>query len=173
MGTGRDNFNSILSKGSIFHQTSNEVSKKIEVWAKHLNYLFNFIEDSLKDYEESDQIIKRYDDITIYEEKIGSYQSRQLYLSVAGENVLIKPIGSAIIGAYGRVDIVGKSDSIKVILVDKNTSENNLFKSFKKPTTKQDEADLVWKLSTNPPDIKFYELTQDNLLGSIAYVVNG
>ncbi|MEX2301207.1 MAG: hypothetical protein WD733_09735 [Bryobacterales bacterium] len=52
----------------------------------------------------------------IEEEYLGTYSVSELVLDVSGENVRFSPKGRNIIGANGRVDLVGELDVMTLIL---------------------------------------------------------
>jgi hypothetical protein len=52
----------------------------------------------------------------IEEEYLGTYSLSELVLDVSGENVRLSPKGRNIVGANGRVDLVGELDVVSLIL---------------------------------------------------------
>lgn len=55
-------------------------------------------------------------DKEISEEYLGTYQVPELILEISGETVRFSPKGRNIIGAKGRVDLVGELDALTLLL---------------------------------------------------------
>jgi hypothetical protein len=52
----------------------------------------------------------------IREERLGTYRAPELILDIGGETVRFSPKGRNIIGAKGRVDLVGELDTMTLLL---------------------------------------------------------
>jgi len=55
---------------------------------------------------------------TITEESLGTYDAPGLMVQIGTGRVTFTPIGSVVIGGYGRVDVDGPRGSVKLIAVD-------------------------------------------------------
>ena len=55
----------------------------------------------------------------VYEERLGSYQAPDMDIFVGSEVVKLKPIGTIIIAALGRIDLIGDDGSVKIVLEHK------------------------------------------------------
>ena len=94
-------------------------SKRREKWLSELSSLFDFIQTALlKAGFPSDQIARRTQ--ALHEETLGRYEAPCLLVTLpAGGSVTFTPIGSVIIGGFGRVDVNGPArDNIKLIALD-------------------------------------------------------
>lgn len=60
---------------------------------------------------------KRY---PIHEEKLGSYEADGLVVNFVNASLEFKPVGSVIIGGYGRVDVIGPEGKALLILTYKD-----------------------------------------------------
>ena len=96
--------------------------------------------------------------------------------------ITLSGIGTILIGgAKGRVDMTGNAGTIRLILAERNAIEPkidvNVYFSSEKIRKKQDmeekKPDLVWKISTNPPKVKYSDLNQDTFLKCLIQVCNG
>lgn len=52
----------------------------------------------------------------VYEERLGSYEAPYININVDFEVVKLNPIGTIIIGAFGRIDLIGEEGSVKILL---------------------------------------------------------
>ncbi len=92
------------------------MDKKVENFLNKIRELYNQIENFVNKYD----LKYKYDDISLYEEYAGKYWTQEMYISKDGEFLFkLKPIGAYIIGADGRVDIIGKFDSKVIIYLEK------------------------------------------------------
>lgn len=55
---------------------------------------------------------------TLTEESLGTYEATGLKVQIGTGSVTFTPIGSVIIGGYGRVDVYGPRGEVKLIAVD-------------------------------------------------------
>jgi len=92
------------------------MDKKVEKFLNKLNELYSQIENFANKYS----LKYRYEEIQIYEEYAGKYLAKEMYVLKDGEFLFkLKPIGAYIIGADGRVDIIGRLDSKVIIYLEK------------------------------------------------------
>src|ERR1022692_3730467 len=88
-------------------------------WLKDIQELYALVEWFLKKYISSGDIELRYENLEVSEEKIGSYVVQRLVLKIGPHEVIFKPIGAIVIGAKGRIDLIGPKGTIKFVLVPK------------------------------------------------------
>lgn len=74
-------------------------------WLDAVEDLFRHIRSWLAEAQREKLIKIHPDKVKIIEETIGTYTAPCLILTAAGKTVKVKPIGSTIIGADGRVDM--------------------------------------------------------------------
>ena len=92
------------------------MDKKVEKFLNKLNELYCQIENFVNKYG----LKYRYEEIQIYEEYAGKYFAKEMYVSRDGEFVFkLKPIGAYIIGADGRVDMIGTLDTKVIVYLEK------------------------------------------------------
>ena len=154
-------------------------------WINHLETLYKNISEWLEDYVASGKIKLEFSDYQLYEEALGSYNVRKLDIHLGNNIATLTPIGTFLIGARGRVDIKGMRNVIKLILVDKESKKPNIsvrivlsdeeekkYQEEQKNKPKK-EMNWTWKITTNPPNIKYTELDQDTFFESLIKVMNG
>jgi hypothetical protein len=74
-------------------------------WLDAVEDLFRQIRSWLAEAQREKLIKIHQDKIKIIEEPIGTYTAPSLILATAGKTVKVKPIGTTIVGADGRVDM--------------------------------------------------------------------
>jgi hypothetical protein len=83
-------------------------------WTKSIEILYSRIKNYwLKPYKEI-KIVET--EMEMSEPFLGTYKLKSLMLSLGKERVMVKPISSTSIGGYGRVDIIGKNQTINLLL---------------------------------------------------------
>ena len=93
--------------------------KTREEWIQSLNHLYSKMEKYLKKYTEADQIQVSREKIQISEEYLGNYEAEKLAIQIGNDKVVAKPIGRMMIGAAGRVDLIGARGMLRIVLLDK------------------------------------------------------
>ena len=93
--------------------------KTREEWIRSLNGLYSKMEKYLKKYTEADQIQVAREKIQISEEYLGNYEAEKLTIQIGIDKVVAKPIGRMMIGAAGRVDLIGARGMLRIVLLDK------------------------------------------------------
>jgi hypothetical protein len=153
--------------------------ERLEIWKSFLTSLYKNINLWLKEYLESGKIKIEARELEIYEDAIGKYTVPSMTLSVGKNLVYIKPYGTILIGTIGRVDIICKNNTQKIILADKNANAPRALSTIdlnsgNEPKSLADKyIDWEWKLTTNPPNIKYSSLNQDSFYDCLMEVING
>jgi hypothetical protein len=155
-------------------------AKKKEDWLTKLNKLYADIESWLKDLEQ-DVVSIKYIDKEINEEHIGMYKIRKMILRIADEQVVLDPVGTLLIGAAGRVDMTGKNGQVKLVLVPASSTgvqikvqikeEGESEGEIKKVKEGNGQEEMVWKIATPPPSIKYIELDSDSFSDALLEVI--
>lgn len=150
-------------------------------WLTHLRKLYAAIESFLEEYIKDQRITLRYREVELNEENIGSYIASQMILTIGRQEIVLKPVGTLLIGAKGRVDIIGPAGRTRLMLVDSEASEPTV----RVTVSIRGKTDLppeepppktirwAWKIVTSPPAIRFLELTQESFLRAVIEVANG
>ena len=95
-------------------QRGNSLEEKRNFWIKSIESLSSRIKNYwLKPYKEI-QIVEN--EIEISEPFLGTFKLKSLMISLGNERIIVKPISSNSIGGYGRVDVIGKSQTISLLL---------------------------------------------------------
>ena len=143
--------------------------------------LYEQTESFLAKYTETGEIKLSYRDIELNEENIGSYKVRQMILRIGRQEITMTPVGTLLIGAKGRVEVVGPAGRTRLLLVKSGASGPTVKVSVSiggKPEppavrARPEEITWAWKIATNPPTVRYIELTQDSLFQALMEVANG
>ncbi len=96
--------------------------RRRSVWTEQVGILYRNVEKWLKRYVEKNYISIHFYDVTLREEHIGKYSMDVLELDLGEHSVLFRPVGTNIIGAYGRVDwyMAGRPDDKRMLILREN-----------------------------------------------------
>ena len=167
--------------------------KERDDWLGHLQKLYDQIESFLAKYIKTNEIKCDYRDITLNEENIGSYKTRQMILKIGRQEITLTPIGTLLIGAKGRVDVEGPAGRTRFLLVNSEASRPTIrvtvtesshppiketvnYRGKPKPPTAAaapKEIIWAWKIATSPPTVRYIELTPESLFQALMEVSNG
>lgn len=150
-------------------------NREKESWINAVEKLYHHIEKWLKVYKDKELLDFQYDNIDLEEEDIGKYQIRQMRIKLPDEEVKLTPLGTMLIGAFGRIDLESNSRTIPLILIDKDIDHPvfNIKTSIKGdkiagnielgnvtmfPNSSQDEKwkNLAWKIFLKDPNRPIY-----------------
>jgi hypothetical protein len=145
-------------------------------WLASLEAFYHEIEQWLAEYTASGKIEIERSEILLEEEQLGKYRAEMRVLKIGTDRVILRPIGTLLIAACGRVDMEGPKGTVKFILTGKNSTGVKI--SFSDGTSRGDEKaqrreELVWKIATPPPGVQFFELTPDSFFDALMKIVNG
>ncbi len=156
-------------------------AKERDDWLGHLKELYDQTETFLVDYIKAGEIKVNYREITLNEENIGSYSAPQMILKIGRQEITMTPVGTLLIGAKGRVEVVGPAGRTRLVLVNSEASGPTIKVTVSiggKPEPRTTEAaskeiKWAWKIATSPPSIQYIELTQESLFQALMEVANG
>src|SRR5947208_2536377 len=91
-------------------------------WEFALSELYKHLESFLDNLKGEGILKISHRPVTVQEDYIGSYQVDQLVLSVGHEQVVFAPKGITVVGAKGRVDVLGQAFTRTLLWVNGNGS---------------------------------------------------
>ena len=92
-----------------------------KAWMKAIEDLYKLIVEKLLAKEQSKGLVKfGYATKTLSEDFIGTYEVRELLLLVGDEKVAFTPKGLLIVGASGRVDMIGEMGTMTLVFQSGN-----------------------------------------------------
>jgi hypothetical protein len=150
-------------------------------WLEHLNALHAKVKSFLAKYLRSGQVTTESVQVILNEENIGLYEAPQMVLRIGGQQVNLVPVGTLLIGAKGRVDVIGPAGRGEILLVDRRASGPGSLvhvtvgtgRTAPGSTKSSKKVEWEWKIVTRPPERKFVEITQQSLFQLIMEVANG
>lgn len=100
--------------------TSNLDAKKNE-WLSAIEDLYRDIEKWLTPYGAS--LSFQRGDLTLSEELLGTYKTTRMDIHLAGRTVSLIPVALFVIGAYGRIDMIGQKQIMKLVRLPEEINE--------------------------------------------------
>ena len=158
-------------------------SKEISDFQDYIESLYSAIEGYLDDYVKSGNIVLGRSNHSIYEERLGNYSIKTLDIKIGFNEVKLKPIGTMLIGAKGRVDIIGNRTLRRLVLVDKKLTQptlpkvttkvvgNSIKGSISIGEAQSSVPEWTWKFASNPPRIRYQELNSDSFKNALMEVI--
>lgn len=143
-------------------------------WIKYATKFITDVKNYLAEFEE---IETRVVTAELIEDKLGNYQAPKLIIHLPKEMIELVPIGTLLIGAYGRFDMKGLAGTIKWVLVpeeaERPTVKLTTHDSNDKHVADGKNSNLAWKIATPAPNIKYLPFTKEILLEAIMEVSHG
>lgn len=157
-----------------------------ERWLEKLGEFYNFVDSSLKKYVDRDKVRIIHGTKSLNEQYIGSYEAPTRLVEIGDNRISLVPVGSMLIGAYGRVDMQGPRGRVKFALVSSDNS-GSVIAEISVGGSRMDDADmelrdahsvttwekLNWTITTPPPRVRFLPLLEESFHEAILEVVNG
>lgn len=171
---GREKFEQVLRERQQRAHKPDWESQKRE-WLEALDQLYSVIEGYLSKYIESGEVTVNRDRKELTEEFIGTYSVEREIVSFANERIVLDPIGTLIVGSFGRVDARGSAGTAKLVWIPVSathprTQGSTSITAEERRRNEQapEEADRMfktetrtWKIATEPPNITYLELTEE------------
>lgn len=155
-------------------------SIKRDEWLQHIDIFYVNLKSYLNEYVTAGKIKVNYGKKKIVEEYIGEYEAITAMIYLGKNQVKLEPIGTNLIGAKGRIDMIGPNGTVRFVLVDKNASFPRISVRIwidgedRPPEVDKPPAmEWVWKISTPPPRIKYIELNSESFFDAFMEVANG
>ena len=180
----KERFKKFLEEGDSHNEQINWEERK-QLFIEKVNEFYNIIDKYLEPFKEKIEI--KDEEITIYEEKLGSYKVKKRIMNIKNNIVEFIPVGTVLIGAWGRIDMEGPYGSVKFVLVPENryapkvetlmllTKEDRKKweEKLKKEAEKIESMKKVWKIATPPPNIKYLDLNEDIFFEKLMEIIDG
>ncbi len=99
-------------------QTVDHRSDILSEWMENLEGLYKTIESYLQPFIENKKIKITYQDVQLHEDGLGDYTVQEATITLGEKSLSLKPIGTLLIGAKGRVDLTGAYGTAKLIFAD-------------------------------------------------------
>lgn len=171
----------IAAEAAAEHETPFDAKAEVAEWKRRLVALFSQIEGFLREYISSGSIRIESGEIEVAEEFSGPYVAPTMTIHIGLEEIRLIPIGTRLFGSKGRVDVIGRAGSSRLVLLNRNVDyPSQLFKieiidprKSKLPKkVHREPIEWVWKIASRPPTITFIDLNKDTLFQLLLEVSN-
>lgn len=149
-------------------------------WLEALEAFYTRVETFLQPYIDQGKLRLDFETITIEEEAIGRYQARGASIRLGAHQLRLEPIGANVIAAWGRVDLIGPSGTVKFVLVDGEAEEPRIQVRTQAgetlqstPTAPESPRVRAWKIATPAPRIRYLPLEAESFYEAIMQVTTG
>ena len=162
--------------------TSFEPAQRIKTWRNDLDALYTEIQRHLQKYIDEEQIKIERLTSSISEELLGPYEVDTLLISIGEDKMKVVPIGTHVIGARGRVDLIGKEGRVRIVLLEEggphiSTSISIGGEPVEEPKTRRiysgDIDHRGWYIVSEPPHVSATAISEDSLKDALMEVSGG
>ncbi|MEK7433479.1 MAG: hypothetical protein AABZ74_10130 [Cyanobacteriota bacterium] len=136
-----------LRDNNVDNNTDWEKTKK--TWLNDLDTIYSSIKSWFSDLEKEKLLTYSEETKTIQEEHIGTYDVNILKIHTEINSIIFEPIGTLLIGAWGRIDFYSNNNPQDKMMLLKTKSQNT--------------DDFVWEIRSKKDRFKGIEFTQKNL----------
>ncbi len=171
---GKRDFERILDQKQKKSESIDWEKKKNE-WIESVSTLYKFVDECLDPYLQAGKVQIRREKKSLTEEYIGTYSIEKLIIGIGENTIVLEPIGTLIVGAFGRVDSRSNLGTATLVLVPETSTgprievsvsttkeeRQRLEEARKKAEVERKAEQKVWKVATEPPNISYLELTED------------
>jgi hypothetical protein len=141
-------------------------------WLQHVEDFFQTVQTFLKTYIDQGKVSISFSDKTIFEDHIGEYVVKAAIVRIGSSEVKFEPIGTNLIGARGRIDMIGPCGRIRFLLVDEDSNAPRTFKGGVYRAKNEEDINWVWKIATDPPNIEYFDMDENLFFDALMEVVN-
>ena len=149
-------------------------------WLQYLGQFYETVERFVGEYVKVGKIQLTSHTKRIHEEYIGEYEAKSLELKIGSSTIRLDPVGTNLIAAKGRVDMIGSKGTVKFVLVPKDSAGPRITvrvytENEKRPPAESAQAvtEWAWKISTPPPNVRFVEIEEESFYAALMEVTNG
>ncbi|MYE02369.1 MAG: hypothetical protein F4Y03_14075 [Alphaproteobacteria bacterium] len=149
-------------------------------WLGDLERLYNRLEKYLKKYVESNRIKLCREKIELTENNLGTYEAYKLIISIGDERISAKPVGRSVIGARGRVDLLGSRGVLRIVYLDKDgpvfktrvVIDGETEEESVRPMVPGDVSEEGWYIATLPPNSRVTILNKTSFRDAIMAITD-
>jgi hypothetical protein len=150
-----------------------------EQWLEYVRQFFETVEQWLSPYVKQSRLDHTYEEKEIREEHIGRYSVKVMHIQFAGQEVILEPIGTVLIGSMGRIDMEGVRGRVQFVLADKSSKGVRVRGEIQQPheTTKvqkpaqEQPIEWTWKIvARDPRGVRFDNFTEENFFDALMEV---
>ena len=151
--------------------------KRIEQFCGYVADLYNYIDTEwLNEELANGSVTTGTTPITVTEESLGAYQIDAKWIQIGEHRLMMRPVGTIIIGTRARVDLIYKSVDRMFVLVGENLEGARDMISVRidgKPEPKRKEpGKAVWKIVNPQGRYDYLKANKSNFEKVIMEVIN-
>lgn len=178
----KKNFESFLEKQDLkkIEEERIDWNERRKAWLRHIDKFYQIIQGFLKEYLNRGKINIDFSPLTLNEEYIGSYETKELHLMMGNQEAVFSPVGTRMIGSRGRIDLEGKAGKVRFVLVDKDKESSGISARVcidgdfpKEKDSEKKKIAWTWKIATPPPSVSLVNLNEDSFFDALMEVING
>ncbi|MFS0644681.1 hypothetical protein [Siminovitchia sp. 179-K 8D1 HS] len=170
-----ENLEDLLKRKKKMKEQANiDWQKEKQLWISRINEFYEEIQAFLKPLQEKDLLSFSFEEIQLNEEIIGDYDTKKMIVQFPDQKVVIQPVGRIIIGAKGRMDMIGENGTVKFLLVNKELQRPYYLikETVSNKVNTQPDPELKWKIATPPPNIEYINLNKDSFSNALLGVLS-
>lgn len=147
-------------------------------WLQRLEEFYGQVKGYVEPYVSSGKMCVNFTNKPMHEEHIGSYEARSLDMKMGQDTVRFDPVGAELIGARGRVDMVGPGGSVRFVLVREMLQDPQIEVRILRegetapPANAPEVGGTIWKITTPPPRAICEELDEDSFFAAIMEILD-
>lgn len=149
-----------INKSLQVEQQGNDASRqsRINFFKEKVEELYRLVnEELLADLREDGLFDAKYEDEDIFEEGLGKYNTRSMLVTLGHLHVELRPYGTEVIGARGRIDMWVNDNDESAMLILVPVAVNS-----PKDIFNNDAHDWVWKMVERKiSKVSYLQLTSD------------
>jgi hypothetical protein len=158
-----------------FSETDRQTA--LEQWRTAIQDFYKKVDTFLESYRANGKIQVERKKKTMSEDLLGQYETETYAISLGQNSIRLEPIGYFVIGAKGRIDMIGPRDTVRFVRVDARISAPKaivrVHQQGPKPLDKPEPPEVTewtWKIATKPPQIRYEELSAESFYDAVMNV---
>jgi hypothetical protein len=150
-------------------------------YLRDVDRLYGQVTEFLKEFVDKGTISYSFTDVSLTEENLGTYSARRMDIQIGRRAIYLEPVGTLLIGNWGRVDVVGPTGRAQIILVDqKAKSPGDLIKVRVSiggnpppaPASSPSKPVVEWKIVARRPQWTFISLDKESFFDLVMEIAN-
>lgn len=98
-----------------------DAQKEINIWTRKLDELIHIARQSRDSFIADGTLGFAIEPFPMREEQLGAYEAKRVRIVLGSKVAELKPVGSMMVGARGRVDLIGRKGVARIVLAPADT----------------------------------------------------
>lgn len=148
--------------------------KRKERWLSYASQFVQEVRQHLSEFSDDLEVNEAAAFIT--EDHLGEYSAPKLLINLPNKELIeLQPVGTLLVGAWGRFDLKGLAGTVKFVLVPEDAIKPTVHVSINEEGKKDQPVtdNLVWRVATPAPNIRYLAFDKETLLQAIMEVSHG